>query len=64
MKPVEWTVARYPDGTWDSGGCPDSPDYAHCEVFQVIASGRDEAERLGKAQYRKQLRKKAKPCVN
>lgn len=40
-----WTVARFPAGNWETGGRPDSPDYAECEVWQVLASSREEAKR-------------------
>lgn len=52
-----WTVARYPNGSWDTGGLPDDPDYAECEVFQIDASSREQAKKLAQAQRRKNLRK-------
>jgi len=57
MKTELWTVARFPDGSWSSGGQPDDPDYACCEVFQVEATSRDDAERKAKAERRKAARK-------
>lgn len=40
-----WTVARFPDGSWCTGGRPDDPDYALCEVFRIEAESRDEAKK-------------------
>ncbi|WGX45679.1 hypothetical protein P7I94_00185 (plasmid) [Pseudomonas aeruginosa] len=40
-----WTVARFPDGSWSTGGSPDDPDYALCEVFRIEADSRDEAKK-------------------
>lgn len=55
--PSVWTVARYPNGSWDTGGKPDDPDYAECEVFRVLATGRDQAKKLAQAERRKLMRK-------
>lgn len=52
-----WTVARYPNGSWDTGGRMDNPDYAECEVFRVAAEGRDQAKKKAQAERRKNLRK-------
>lgn len=37
---MKWTVARFPDGSWTTGGKPNDPDYANCEVFEVDANDR------------------------
>ncbi len=55
---TKWTVVRFPDGSWSTGGNPDDPDFARCEVYQVEAAGRDEAEKLAKAERRKAARRK------
>lgn len=52
-----WTVARFPNGSWDTGGPPDDPCYSECEVFQVDASSREQAKKLAQAQRRKNQRK-------
>ncbi|WP_455233504.1 hypothetical protein [Geopseudomonas aromaticivorans] len=48
---VLWTVGRFPNGDWTSGGTPKDETYAECEVFQVMASSREQAVR--KAQSRR-----------
>lgn len=48
-----WTVVRFPDGSWSSGGSVDDPEYAHCEVFEVLADSREAAEKSAKAAWRK-----------
>lgn len=45
MKPITWTVARYPSGEWTTGGSPTSPDYEGCEIIVVQAVDRDSAKR-------------------
>jgi len=52
-----WTVARYPNGSWDTGGRMDDPGYAECEVFRVAAESRDQAKKKAQAERRKNLRK-------
>ncbi|BCQ68188.1 hypothetical protein PEQA60_21780 [Pseudomonas sp. Eqa60] len=52
-----WTVARWPSGTWDTGGSPNDPDYAECEVFQVEAKSRDEAKKKAQAMRRAATRR-------
>jgi hypothetical protein len=44
-----WTVARFPDGSWSTGGKPNDPDYAKCEVWQIEAPSRDEAKKKAQA---------------
>ena len=57
LKPtLAWTVARFPDGTWTTGGNPTDPDYANCEVWVIEAAGRDAAKRKAQAQRRRQQR--------
>lgn len=56
-----WTVARFPAGVWTTGGTPDDPDYADCEIWQVLATSREQAKK--KAQYlRSRNIKKDKKC--
>ncbi|MFU5275050.1 hypothetical protein ACM7YY_10000 [Pseudomonas aeruginosa] len=59
MNTTLWTAARFPDGSWSTGGAPDDPDYANCTVYRVPAKDSDEALRLGKAEHRKAVRKAA-----
>jgi len=54
-----WTVARFPNGSWSTGGSPDSPDYADCEVFRVNAETREQATRKAQARRRKDAKAKA-----
>jgi hypothetical protein len=44
-----WTVARFPDGSWSTGGKPGAPDYRHCEVWQIEASSREDARKKAMA---------------
>lgn len=37
MTEKTWTVARFPDGSWTWGGPADSPDYALCDVWSIVA---------------------------
>jgi len=55
MRPYTmWTVVRFPNGSWSTGGRPDDPEYALCEVFEVVAGCRNEAKKLAQAvRYRK-----------
>lgn len=43
MKVQTWTVVRFPNGEWTTGGRPDSPTYEHCEVWEVEAASSEEA---------------------
>jgi hypothetical protein len=52
-----WTVARFPNGSWTSGGKPNDPDYALCEVWRIEADSRTEAVRKAQA---KRSRERAK----
>lgn len=52
-----WTVVRFPNGSWSSGGRPDDPDYECCEVYQIPASSREEATRKAKSKRSYQQRK-------
>lgn len=54
-----WTVARFPDGSWASGGKPTDSDYALCEVWRIEADSRAEAVRKAQAK-RSRARAKAK----
>ena len=52
-----WTVARFPSGIWSTGGSHNDPEYACCEVFQVIAKSRDEAKRKAQSIRSNAIRK-------
>lgn len=54
-----WTVARFPNGSWSTGGKPTDPEYALCEVFQVRANSREKAKRL--AQNLRSRQRKQRP---
>lgn len=49
MSAVIWTVVRFPNGSWSTGGKPDAPDYAACEVWQIAATSREDATKKAKA---------------
>jgi hypothetical protein len=55
---MNWTVARFPDGSWTTGGKPDDRDYANCEVFRVEADNREQAKRKAQAKRRREQGKK------
>ena len=64
MKLHPWTVARFQDGSWSSGGPPDLPEYEGALVWVVQARDRHDAEKQGRALYRNQRareRRAAKP---
>lgn len=46
---MKWTVARFPSGSWTTGGSADDPDYANCEIFVVDAKDRKDATRKAQA---------------
>jgi hypothetical protein len=52
-----WTVVRFPNGDWSTGGKPTDPDYAECEVWQIEASSRDEAKKKAQAKRSRQQAK-------
>ena len=54
--PVIWTVARFPNGSWTTGGRPDDPAYSECEVWRVEARNRDEAKQKAQALRRKAIK--------
>lgn len=55
-----WTVARFPDGSWSTGGKPSDPAYQCCDVYTVLATDRDGAKRKAQ-QFRRALLKKQQP---
>lgn len=57
MKNQMWTVARFPDGSWTTGGKANDPDYALCEVFRIPATTDKEAKRKAQSQRRKSATK-------
>jgi hypothetical protein len=57
---MKWTVARFPNGSWTTGGKPDDPAYAECEVFVVYAKDRDVAKRTAQSQRQRSIRRVAK----
>jgi hypothetical protein len=44
-----WTVARFPVGSWTTGGKPSDEDYKHCEVYEIDADSREKATKKAKA---------------
>lgn len=57
-----WTVARFPNGSWTTGGGPDDPIYELSEVFQVMAGSRKHATQKARSQRARRLNKeKLKP---
>lgn len=54
-----WTVVRWPNGSWSTGGKPSDPDYEICEVWRIEADTREQATR--KAQAKRSRPKRATP---
>lgn len=59
MKEQLWTVARFPNGFWSTGGKPTDPDYAECEVFAILATSREQAKKKAQARRSTSMRKAA-----
>jgi hypothetical protein len=55
---ILWTVVRFPNGSWSYGGKPSSPEYALCEIWQIIA--RSPKEAVKKAQAKRSRDRKRK----
>jgi hypothetical protein len=55
-----WTVVRFPNGSWSSGGKPNDPDYASCEVWRIDADSREKAVKAAQAKRRREQKKKDK----
>lgn len=53
-----WTVARFPNGAWDTGGSPNDPAYSECEIWQIEADSRDKAKKIAQGRRARQERKK------
>ena len=51
---AEWTVVRFPDGSWSGGGSPDSPEYVQARVFVVEAPSYEAAVREAKREHKRQ----------
>lgn len=49
MTSTLWTVARFPNGSWSTGGTPDSPGYDDCEIWQIEATTREAATKKAQA---------------
>lgn len=63
MKERLWTVARFPNGSWSTGGKPDCTDYELCSVYSVLADSENEAKSKGQSMHRKAMRQKAKALL-
>jgi hypothetical protein len=64
---MTWTVVRFPNGSWSTGGKPTDPDYAACEVWQIEANSRAEATRKAQAkrsQAKRKERSQASPTAS
>ncbi|WP_227658020.1 hypothetical protein, partial [Klebsiella pneumoniae] len=55
-----WTVARFPVGSWTTGGRPEDSDYEFSEVYQIPAESREKATKKAQA-VRSRLKKKGLP---
>lgn len=55
-----WTVVRFPNGTWSTGGKVSDPEYTDCEVYRVPADSREAAKKRGQA-LRSRLKRKGHP---
>jgi len=54
---MKWTVARFPNGSWSTGGKPNSVDYENCEVFVVEAESRESATKKAQAKRSRQRKR-------
>lgn len=52
-----WTVTRYPNGQWSTGGKVNDPEHECCEVYRIPADNREAAKKRGQA-LRSRLKKK------
>lgn len=57
MSEVLWAVARFPNGSWSTGGSPDDPLYSENEVFQVMASTRKHATQKARSMRARKVAK-------
>lgn len=53
-----WTVVRFPNGSWSTGGKPTDPDYALCEIWQIEADSREKATKKAQTKRSAAQRKK------
>lgn len=53
---MKWTVARFPSGSWTTGGKPSDADYKGCEEFVVEAPDRKTATKRAQAKRTRQRR--------
>lgn len=56
---MKWTVARFPNGSWSTGGSPDDPDLAECEIFIVEADSPEKAKKKAQAKRARDRRSAA-----
>lgn len=61
---INWTVARFPNGEWTTGGRPDDPEYEECEVFVVEAFTRNQAKANAQLRRRAQMAKALRSATN
>lgn len=54
---MKWTVARFPNGSWTTGGKPNSEDYENCEVFVIEADSREHATKKAQAKRSRQRKR-------
>lgn len=54
---MEWTVARFPNGSWTTGGKPTDMDYVGCEVFVIDSADRASATKKAQAMRSRQRKK-------
>lgn len=52
-----WTVARFPNGSWTTGGSPSDPIYELSEVFQVMAASRKHATQKARSMRARRIAK-------
>lgn len=55
-----WVAARFPNGSWSSGGQASSPDYEKCEVYLISASSHGDAVKRAQG-IRSRLKRKGTP---
>ncbi|RMM39250.1 hypothetical protein ALQ79_200472 [Pseudomonas amygdali pv. lachrymans] len=52
-----WTVVRFPNGSWSYGGSPSDPDYSECEIYSIDAASPEAAVKAAQSKRSASLRK-------
>ncbi|SBW84439.1 hypothetical protein PVE_R2G0412 [Pseudomonas veronii 1YdBTEX2] len=52
-----WTVVRFPNGSWSYGGSPSDPDYSECEIYSIDAVSPEAAVKSAQSKRSSSVRK-------